>query len=139
MTEPQPARLWRMACGRNACALCYQFDRKAQQVRRLGTNTIHHVFFMKQLEQMENYAASLIEHDPGLLIPVLQCNAEHVPPWAFNKYGVPVLPPMLSSPGSMSTSTSFTGPSGGVDGKLSEDGGSKGSDKGGCGKGSGKR
>ena len=96
MTEPQPARLWRMTCGRKACALCYQFDRTAQQVRRLGTNTIHHIFFMKQLEQMENHAASLIEHDPGLLKPVVQCNADQVRPSAFNKHGVPVRPPMTT-------------------------------------------
>mgnify|MGYP003313435823 CR=1 FL=1 len=51
-TEPQSARLWRTACGRTACALCYQFERTRNAVRRVRANTIHHFAFMRQLEAM---------------------------------------------------------------------------------------
>ena len=47
-TEPQPARLWRMTCGRKACALCYPFNRARNAVRKLRANTIHYYNVMRQ-------------------------------------------------------------------------------------------
>ena len=97
-TEPQPARLWRLTVGpcegRRACALCYQFDRTRNAVRRLRPNTIHYYNLMQQLEHMEQYASALVEHDPGLLQPVIPS------PVLRNRHGVPVRPPLMSTPGS---------------------------------------
>ena len=88
-TEPQPARLFD-----RTCALCYQFDRTRNAVRRLRANTIHYYNVMKQLEHMEQYASALVEHDPGLLQPVIPS------PAICNWHGVPVRPPLMSTPGS---------------------------------------
>ena len=66
LTEPQPARSWRMACGRNACALCYQFEKTRNVARKLRTNTVHHYHVMKQLELLELYTKALVEADPSL-------------------------------------------------------------------------
>ena len=66
------------------CALCYQFDRTRNSVRRLRSNTIHYYNIMKQLEQMEQHACALVEDDPWLVHQVMPN------PVILNEHGVAV-------------------------------------------------
>ena len=66
-TEPQRARLWKMACGRRACALCYQFDKTRNAARKLRINTDHYFHVMRSLELLEKYTSAIVEADPSQL------------------------------------------------------------------------
>ena len=81
-TEPQRARLWKMACGRRACALCYQFDKTRNAARKLRINTDHYFHVMRSLELLEKYTSAIVEADPSQLQevfpsqPILRSPAE---------------------------------------------------------------
>ena len=83
---PQPTQVYHLHNGRAVCALCYQINRTAQQIRRLRPNTIHVFHMMQQLELMELHAEALQSEDELLKSVVL--------PWSFitNRHGVPVQP-----------------------------------------------
>jgi hypothetical protein len=85
-TEPQPARLWRLACGRKACALCYQFEKTRNAARRLRTNTIHYYNVMKQLELLEKYTTAIVDENLSQLQEVLPS------PPLVNMHNVPIRP-----------------------------------------------
>ena len=97
-TEPQPARLFD-----RTCALCFQFDRTRNAARRLRANTIHYYNVMRQLEHMEQSASALVEHDPGLLQPVVPS------PVLWNRHSIPVRPPLTSTPASTYSDSLSTG------------------------------
>ena len=58
------------------CSLCYQMNRTLQQVRRIRRNTIHHQYFMVELENMEKYAKGRASSDDRIVQNVLPWRRE---------------------------------------------------------------
>ena len=59
----QAERAYISHTGWRLCSLCYQFNTKTQQIRRVSKNSLHHYYFMQELQNIENYAKRLVESD----------------------------------------------------------------------------
>ena len=76
---PCPERVYISHTKLPLCSLCYQMNRTLQQVRRIRRNTIHHQYFMVELENMEKYAKGLAASDDLIVQNVLPWRREDEP------------------------------------------------------------